>query len=79
MAQPTPASAGSVDRKPDPELLRRLEAERDQAREDRQRAEALRKQGAEKIRRGKEMQKEAHEDAKAELCRIGALPASECP
>lgn len=73
------ATAGNVTQQPDPELLKRFEAERDAADADLRRAEELRKNGEEKIRRGKEMQQQAHEEAVRELCAIGALPASECP
>jgi len=74
-----PATAGNITTKPDPELLRRFEAERDSAEADLRRATELRKSGEEKIYRGKEMQRQAHEEAMRELCAIGALPASECP
>jgi len=74
-----PAAAGNVSTSPDPELLKRFEAERDAAEADLQRAEALRKSGEAKIRRADEMERQAHEEAVSELCKIGALPASACP
>lgn len=73
------ASAADISTSPDPELLKRFEAERDAAAADLRRAEELRKSGEEKIRRGKEMQQQAAEEADAELCRLGVLPASRCP
>jgi hypothetical protein len=75
----TPAAAGNVSQQPDPELLRRFEAERDAAREDQRRADDLRKQGEEKIQRAKQMRQQSDEKAIRELCAIGALPASDCP
>lgn len=79
MISPLPAAAGNVTTSPDPELLKRFEAERDAAEADLRRAEELRKSGEEKIRRAEEMRKESDEKAIRELCAIGALPASECP
>jgi len=75
----SPATAGNIETKPDPELLKRFEAERNAADADLKRAEELRKSGEEKIRRGEEMQRRALRELDAELCAIGALPASECP
>ena len=73
------ARAGDVTQQPDPELLKRFEAEKDAAQADRQRAEELRRQGEEKIQRGEAKQKQALDSLDAELCRMGALPPSECP
>lgn len=79
MADVNHAAAGNVTQQTNPELLRKFEAERDAAEADLLRAEELRREGEEQIRRGKEKQRKAHEEAVRELCRIGALPASECP
>ena len=73
------AQAADVVQQPNPELLRRFEAERDAAREDQRRAEELRRQGEEKIRRAEEMRREAQQDSRRELCQMGLLSASECP
>ena len=74
-----PATAGNVKQQPDPELLKRFEAERDAARAGQQRAQERIRVGEEKIRQADEMERQAHEEAVRELCKIGALPASECP
>lgn len=74
-----PATAGNVTNKPDPELLRKFEAERDAARADKLRGQKMQREADEEIRRAKEEQRQTHEEAVRELCAIGALPASECP
>jgi len=79
MISPPTAAAADINTKPDPELLKRFEAERDAAEADLRRAKELRKSGEEKIRQADEMERQAHEEAVRELCAIGALPASECP
>ena len=79
MISPITANAGNVSTSPDPELLKRFEAERDAAEADLRRAEELRKSGEAKVRQGEEMQQRALSELDAELCRMGALPASECP
>lgn len=73
------ATAGNVVEKPDPELLKRFEAERDAAREGQQRARERIARGEEMIREAEQEMQEAHEEAVRELCAIGALPASDCP
>jgi len=74
-----PASAGNVSTQPDPELLKRFEAERDAAQADLQRARNLREEGEAMIREADEADRKAHAEAVRELCALGALPASECP
>ena len=74
-----PAGAGNVVEKPDPELLKKFEAERDAAAADLQRAQKLRDEGDALIREADEADRKAHEETVRELCAIGALPASECP
>ena len=74
-----PTSAGNVVEKPDPELLKKFEAELEAARADKLRAQELRRQGDEKIRQADEMRRQSDEKAIRELCAIGALPASDCP
>jgi len=76
---PTPVNAGNISTQPDPELLQRFEAERDAADADLKRAAELRKSGEEKIRRAEEMQRQLEAESNAELCRLGVLPASQCP
>lgn len=75
----SPVFAGNVVTKPDPDLLRKFEAERDAAQADVQRAQELKKQGEEKIQRARERQKEVEKETDMELCRLGLLPASKCP
>jgi len=79
MISPIPAEAGNIDTQPDPELLKRFEAERDAAAAAKQQAQEKQKRADEKIQRAQEKQRQAHEEAVRELCAIGALPASECP
>lgn len=71
--------AGEVVQQPDPELLRRFEAERNAAAEDQRRA-------AEQIRRGEAMIRDAEQERRAaqretdrKLCEMGALPPDACP
>jgi len=73
------ATAGNVTQQPDPELLRKFEAERDGARADKVRAQEKQKHGEERIRRAQEKQRQTEQETNAELCRLGALPASYCP
>ena len=75
----TSARAGDVTQQPDPDLLKRFEAEKEAAQADQRRAEDMRQQGEEKIKRGQDMQREAAEEADRELCRQGLLPANLCP
>jgi len=74
-----PAGAGNVTTSPDPELLKRFEAERDAAEADLRRAEELRKSANERRARSEKKRQEAAAEADAELCRLGVLPASRCP
>ena len=74
-----PAVAGNVTQHPDPETLRRFEEERDAAKRDKQQAEDKIQQGESQVRRGQAKQKQALDSLDAELCRMGALPPSECP
>ena len=73
------ATAGNVTQQPDPELLRKFEAERDAARADKVRGQQMQREAEEEISRAKEDQRQSHEQAVKELCAIGALPSSECP
>lgn len=73
------ASAGNVVEKPDPELLKKFEAELEAARAGQQQAREQIKRGEEKIKRAQEMRRQSDEKAIRELCAIGALPASDCP
>lgn len=79
MLSATQANAGNVTQQPDPELLRKFEAERDAAEAQRKQAEELRKQGDAKVQQGQAKQERALDALDAELCSMGALPASECP
>jgi len=74
-----PASAGNVTQQPDPELLRKFEAERDTARADKVRAQEKQRRGDDKIQQGEAKKQRALSELDAELCRVGALPPSECP
>ncbi len=76
-----PANAFEVKQKPapDPAILEHLEAERAQAQADRREARKLRERGEEKVRRGEAKKQRALNELDAELCRMGALPPSECP
>ena len=76
---PNLGAAGNVTQQPNPELLRQFEAERDAAQADLDRAAALRKSGEEKIHRADEKQRKLEEETSRELCRLGVLPAAECP
>lgn len=73
------ATAGNVTQQPNPELLRRFEAERDAAQAVKQAAQEKQKRADEKIQRAETKKKQVLSELDAELCRIGALPASECP
>jgi len=73
------ATAGNVSQQPDPELLRKFEAERDAARADKVRAQEKQKEADAEIRRADEEQRRIEAETNAELCRLGALPASYCP
>jgi len=75
----SPVTAGNVNQQPDPELLRKFEAERDGARADKLRAQEKQKRAEDKIQQGEAKKHRALSDLDAELCRLGALPASECP
>ena len=74
-----PASAGNVVEKPDPELLKKFEAELEAARAGQQQARERIARGEEMIKEADEMERRAAEEADAELCRLGVLPASRCP
>ncbi|WP_413207492.1 hypothetical protein [Rhodospirillum sp. A1_3_36] len=73
------ARAGDVVQKPNPELLKRFEDERDAAAVDRQKAEEKVRRGEEKVREAEQMRKDAHNEAVAELCRKNLLPLDTCP
>lgn len=73
------ATAANVKQQPDPELLKRLEAERDKARADKQAAEEKIKRGQEKVRRAQQLEEEQTERIQRELCAQGMLPSHMCP
>jgi len=76
---PSPVNAGNISTQPDPELLKRFEAERDAADADLRRAAELRKSAKERRARADAKQRQLEADSNAELCRLGVLSASQCP
>ena len=73
------ATAANVKQQPDPELLKRLEAERDEARQDRLAAEEKIKRANEGLRQIERERKEMQAETDRKLCEMGALPAQYCP
>lgn len=74
----TPADAGNVVQQPDPELLRRFEAERDAAIEGQKHAQEKIRAGEEKVRRANQELLEHQRETDRKLCEMGLLPESEC-
>ena len=73
------AQAADVVQQPNPELLRRFEAERDTAIRDRQKAEEKIREGEAMVRRAEEQRRAIQQETDRELCRQGLLPANLCP
>ena len=72
------ATAGNVVEKPDPELLKKFEAERDAARAGQQRAWERIKRGEEMIREAQEERRKMQAETDRKLCEMGALPPEFC-
>ena len=72
-------NAANVKQQPDPELLKRFEAEQEAARQDRQAAEDKIKEAEAGLRQVEQDREDMQADSNRKLCEMGALPASYCP